>query len=136
MTEVITTETEKTTEQRLVEGTIENAHGKPVEEYGVLNEDGTLVKSVDFSGPYEHILKFSAIPAQERLTEEDQLKVVNEARKANARQKYMGAALDAAGIKKPELKTDRTLQVKMLLKVYMASGKTEDEAMAIINASL
>lgn len=113
-----------TTETRKFDGRMESAYGRD------------LPKAIDFEGTYEHIMENAAIPAKEVPTDEEILAFVNRKRLANARQKAMQAALDAAGVKKPDLKTDVQLQLETLIKVYVAAGKSPEEAQAIAESTL
>jgi hypothetical protein len=64
------------------------------------------------------------------------LKLVNAQRKANARQKAMQAAWDAAGLIKPTLENDEQLRLKGMFKILIAAGKDEAEARTIASATL
>lgn len=106
-------------------GTIENAYGK------------TLPTPINYEASYEEILSYDAIPPKELPDKDDVLSMVNNARKANARQKAMQSALDAAGIVKPTLESDVDLQVKTIAKALVASGKyTQETAEAAARATL
>ena len=113
MTDAIASPSVKTVE---FDGVMENAYGSKLD------------KAIKFDGTYEHILNFESIPAKEQLSNEDILKVVNDARKANARQKAMQDALDANDIKKPTLENNSDLQVKTMVKSLVASGKYNEES--------
>ena len=69
------------------------------------------------------------VAAKDELTLEDQLKVRNTERLNNARAKALQAALDAAGIVRPDIKNDEQLRLREMLKVLMSSGRF-DEATA------
>jgi hypothetical protein len=106
-------------------GTIENAYGKAV------------TPALRFEG------EFSAFETIEELREKNEypsddevIALVNNKRKANARQKSMQSALDAAGYEKPTLENDRQLQVKTLVKVFLAAGKSEAEAIKLAESTL
>jgi len=71
------------------------------------------------------------IPAEEQPSAKDIVTLVNNKRKANARQKAMLIAFEAAGIKAP--KVDATpdgilFAAKNTVKTLIATGKSEDEA--------
>jgi hypothetical protein len=67
--------------------------------------------------------------ANEWPKDADVVKYINTDRKANARQKALQAALDAAGIIKPTLETDEQLRLREMFKVLMSSKRyTEDQA--------
>ncbi len=98
-------------------GTIESAYGSP------------LPTALKFNGTFEAFETLDEVrSANEYPTDVDILAFVNGKRKANARQKSMQAALDAAGIVKPTLENDVQLQLRTMLKVLIASGKSEPEA--------
>ena len=119
MTETATVETPATVETRTFEGTIESAYGKDLADFG----SGPL----SFSGEYEHILSFDAIPAKETPDNSDILTMVNNKRKANARQKEMQKVLDGAGIKKPTMEDDEELRIKAIVTGLVASKKYNTE---------
>lgn len=131
MTETVSGPTEVTTK---FDGTIENAYGEKLEDCSY--EDGkTPVKSLDFAGTYEALQNYASIPEKEMPDEKDILLLVNNARKANARQKAMQSVLDAAGVKKPTLK-DKDFQIKSMVKVLIAANKTPEQALQIATAAL
>lgn len=104
-----------TTKEVEFDGTMENAYGSPLE------------TAITFEGSYEHILNYEAIPAKELPDEDDVLSYVNAKRKANARQKSMQDALDAAGIVKPTLENNVSLQIRTMVKSLVASGKYNEK---------
>lgn len=116
MTDAIASPTVKTVE---FDGVMENAYGQKLD------------AAIPFEGTYEHLLNFESIPAKESLSEDDILKVVNDARKANARQKAMQDALDTAGIKKPTLENNSELQISTMVKSLVASGKYTKESATV-----
>lgn len=105
-------------------GVIENAYGKP------------LTTPLKYSGEYEELVKGDEIPAKENPTEDDILDYVNNKRKANARQKAMQASLDAAGISKPALGEDMLFTFNQMVKILVATGKSEADAKQMANANL
>lgn len=112
-----------TTEIVKFDGVIESAFGKKVADYN------KGMSSIPYETTFEQINLFSAIPARELPTEADQLALVNNARKANARQKEIARVLDVAGIKKPTMEEDVELQVKSIVAGMIASKKyTEAQA--------
>lgn len=114
-----------TTVTETFDGVMENAYGK------------ALDTAITFEGSFERVTVFEAIPPKELPDNDDVLTLVNNKRKANARQKAMQAALDAAGVKKPTLEGDVDLQVKTIAKGLAASGKyTEDQATALAKQML
>lgn len=101
-------------------GTIENAYGKP------------LPEPVKFNGTFEAFQSIDEVRSKNEYPKDTEIvNFVNARAKANARQKAMQAALDAAGIEKPTLENDKSLQYKTMLKTLVASGKSEAEADAI-----
>ncbi len=110
-----------------VSGTIENAFGK------------RLATPVEYKGEFQKILSFEAIPDDEKLSNKDILGVVNEARKANARQKAMAEALDTAGIKKPVVgpSAEGLLEAcRVMVKTLVATGKSEKDATELAETML
>lgn len=98
-------------------GTIESAYGK------------ALQTPIKFEGEYEAYTAFSElVSAGDVLSEGEQVSTRNAQRKANARQQAMNAALQAAGIEKPTLETDRSLQFRNIVKSLVASGLSQDVA--------
>jgi hypothetical protein len=105
-------------------GTIESAYGS------------TLPSAVKFEGTYDKYANYEeAVAAQDLPSRDEQLALINNKRKANARQKAMQAALDAAGISKPTL-DDPQVQLKTIIKALVASGKDEATATQIAEATL
>ena len=91
------------------EGTIEQAYGKAVS------------PAVNFEGDYTKYENIDEIrTANDFPSNDDVVNFVNAKRKANARQKAMQAALDAAGYEKPTLENDEDLQVKTIVKALLA----------------
>jgi hypothetical protein len=107
------------------EGTIENAYGKSVSP--ALNFEGFYDA---FENPEE------CRNRGEWPKDSEVLDWRNSQRKANERQKSMTAALTAAGYEKPTLESDVQLQLKSLIKTYMAAKKTFEEAKAIAESTL
>lgn len=115
-------------ETQTVSGTIESAYGQ------------TLKAGIDYSGTYEAFQTVDEVrSAGEWPSDKEIVKFVNTKRVANARQKAMQSALDAAGIKKPVADASAEgLQValRQLIKTFVATGKTEQEATALAEGSL
>jgi hypothetical protein len=79
----------------------------------------------------------SLAAAGDGLSIEEQVKVRNVERKSKARQAALTAALDAAGIVKPDIKNDEQLRLKEFVKVLMSSGKyTDEQARALASSTL
>lgn len=105
-------------------GTIESAYGS------------TLPSAVKFNGDFQAYETYEeAQSAQDLPSRDEQLALINNKRKANARQKSMQAALDAAGISKPTLE-DPQVQLKTIIKALVASGKDEATATQIAEVTL
>jgi len=106
-------------------GKIENAYGKPLAV--------ALPYEAEFDS-FESIAEVNAANAYPK--DADIVDFLNAKAKANARQKGMQVALDAAGIIKPTLENDGQLRLRSMLKILVAAGKTEDEAKALASATL
>jgi hypothetical protein len=84
---------------------------------------------------YQTIAEVDA--AQDRLSDEETIKVRNTERQSNARQKALTAALDAAGIVKPTLENDEQLRLREMFKVLMSGKKyTEEQARDLASKTL
>lgn len=106
-------------------GTIESAYGKPVS------------PAIKFDGTFDAYESVEEIRSKNDYPSDDEIVAFkNNQRKANSRQKAMQAALDAAGYEKPTLENDRQLQVRTLVKVFLAAGKSEAEAIALAESTL
>ena len=118
------------------DGAMANAYGTALKD--ATYKDGfSPVEQIAFRGTFEEVLNFEDIPKDEKLDEKDILKVVNDARKANARQKAMQDALDNAGVVKPTLESSPELQLRNMVKSLVASGKyTEETATQFAKAAL
>jgi len=106
-------------------GTMESAYG------------ATLDSAIKFEGEFTAFESYDELKtANEQPSNDELVVIVNNKRKANARQKSMTAALEAAGIAKPTL-ADPAEQVRQLVKVLLASGKYNDtQANAIAKQTL
>lgn len=127
MTDVATGTDAAGVETKVFDGNIENAYGRPLKELK-FKEGFTPVLVIPFIGEYEALKTYDAIPAKELPDKEDVLAMVNTARKANARQKAMQKALDDAGVIKPTMEDDVTLQLKSMVAGMVASKKYTEEA--------
>lgn len=120
-TTVVTTEgldvTTPATETVKFDGVIENAFGKAIADY---NKGFT---SIPYETTFEQINVFAAIPPRELPTEKDQLDMVNNKRKANARSKEIARLQELHGIKRPSMEEDSELQVKSMVAGMVASKK-------------
>lgn len=105
-------------------GTVESAYGN------------TLPEAIKFSGSYEKYESMAeAKTANDVLSDEEQLTVINNKRKANARAKATTAALEVAGISKPTLE-DPQVQLKQMIKILVMSGKSESDAQKFAESAL
>jgi hypothetical protein len=105
-------------------GTMENAYGK------------TLPEPVKFSGSFDSLETIDEVrSANEYPDDKEVVAWANAKRKASARQKAMNAALEAAGITKPTLE-DPQVQLATIIKALRASGRSEDEAIALAETAL
>jgi hypothetical protein len=110
---------------KVFKGTIENAYGRKLSA-NKFKDGKTVVDTLDYTGSYEHLESYAEVPADEKLKEADMLDVVNNARKANARQKAMQKALDEAGVIKPTMEDDDELKIASIVKGLVASKKYDD----------
>jgi hypothetical protein len=107
------------------DGVMENAYGKKLD------------APIAFSGEYEAYENHAeVVSAKDELNEKEVVDFRNNQRKANARQKAMQAALDAAGIVKPTIENDEQLRLKKMYDVLVANKATHDEARAVAAATL
>jgi len=106
-------------------GVIENAYGKKLD------------APITFDTTFEAFeTKAEVEKANELLKDEEIVDFRNAQRKANARQKAMQAALDAAGVVKPTLENDEQLRLRKMYDIFVANGSTHDEARASAAAAL
>lgn len=105
-------------------GTIESAYGSP------------LATAIKFEGSFDAYESYDeASTANDLPSHDEQVAFVNNKRKANARQKSMQAALDAAGIVKPTLE-DPQVQLKQIIKALEASGRSTADAVKLAETTL
>jgi hypothetical protein len=71
-----------------------------------------------------------------KMSIEDIVRAANNKAKNAARSKSLGVAVDAAGLQKPELKTDRDLQLKTFVTTYVALGHSEEDALEMAKDAL
>lgn len=96
----------------------------------------TLAEPVTFSYTYEELAKGDEIPAKEMPDEDDLRTYVNQKRNAKARASAQSSALTAAGISAPSLEDNQELQLKTMVKVLVAAGKSEEVATQIAKGAL
>ena len=75
------------------------------------------------------------VAAKDELTLDEQRKVRNTERLNNARAKALQAALDKAGIVRPDIKTDEQLRLREMFKVLMSSGRFDEATARSVAAS-
>ena len=92
---------------------------------------------IPYSGSFDAYEAYSElVAAKDELKNDEQVKVRNAERKANARQKALQAALDAAGIVKPTAENDPQFRLKRMYDLYVANGSSHDEARNLASAAL
>ncbi len=91
---------------------------------------------IKFSGDFSAFENKPEIPANLLPTDADIVDWVNNKAKANARQKAMQAALDAAGIVRPTLENDEQLRLRKMYDILVANKTSHEEARAIAAATL
>jgi len=105
-------------------GTVENAYGQP------------LSTAIKFSGSFEAYESIEEVKEKNEYPKDSEIvSFVNAKSKASKRQAAMTSALEAAGITKPDL-SDSGVQLKTMVKVLVAAGKSEDQALQIAKATL
>ena len=105
-------------------GTIESAYGQPLD------------SPLKFDGSFQAYESYDeAKTANDLPNQDEQLAFTNNKRKANARQKSMQAALDAAGINKPTLE-DPQFQLKSMIKILVTAGRSEEAARQLAETTL
>jgi len=93
----------------------------------------TLPSPIAFSGTYEAFESYQDVQAANELPSNDEIvSFVNAKRKANARAKATTAALEAAGISKPDPNSPEVLKANMVRNLIKLKGLTEAEATQIV----
>lgn len=133
MTQTTTTEQGKTVET--FDGVIENAYGRKLDA-NKFKEGFSPVSTLKYTAEYEKVTDYDSIPEKEMPDKDDILALVNNARKANARQKAMQKALDEAGVIKPTMEDDDELKIASIVKGLVASKKHTEEAARVIAKQL
>lgn len=106
-------------------GKIENAYGQ------------ALPTPVSFSGSFDAFENYDEVKqANEVLSNDEMLQVVNAKRKNNARAKASIAALDAAGIMKPDPNSPEQLRAGLIKNLVKAKGLDEATAASIVDGLL
>lgn len=98
-------------------GVIENAYGKKLE------------TPITFDAEYDAYENHDEVVAEkDELKPQEVVDFRNAQKKANARQKAMQVALDAANIVKPTLENDEQLRLRKMYDIFIANGSAHDEA--------
>ena len=115
-----------------IKGTMESGFGSKLSEL-----TNGKVQKLDFSTSVEVFESYDELKAANAIPSNDDIVTfVNQRRVANARQKAMNDALSEAGIERPTLESSEALRIKVIKDALVASGKSEDEAVALAKASL
>lgn len=106
-------------------GVIETAYGQDVK------------PPIPYEFSYEAYETFEdAAKANALLSNKEHLNAVNNKEKAAARSKKVQEILDAKGYKKPTLENNPDLQLKTLVSVLVAAGRSEEDAMQVAKMTL
>ena len=106
-------------------GTIETAYGQPVN------------PPIPYEFEYDAYESFEeAARANALLNNKEHLNAVNNKEKASARSAKVTLILDEKGIKKPTLENNPDLQLKTLVSVLVAAGRSEEDAMQVAKMTL
>lgn len=106
-------------------GTVESAYGN------------VLTKPVEFSGSFEAYESYEEMSSKNDVPSNDEvLQFRNNQLKANARAKATTAALDAAGIAKPDPNSPEVLKANMVKNLMKAKGLDEATATQIVTSLL
>lgn len=98
---------------------------KYVGEFDAYGEDKKNYTDADWDAAYDEMVK-----AGVTVSKEDMVKAVNNRNKATARSKGMQIAADAAGLVKPDIETDRELQIAAIVKGLAGKKLTPEAARA------
>jgi hypothetical protein len=95
----------------------------------------TLTKPVPYSGSYEAFESAEEVAVKYTKTELDDLikSAANAAQKANAKSKASTAALEAAGISKPDPNSNEVLEANMVKNLMKRKGLDEETAKQIVS---
>ena len=97
----------------------------------------TLPSPVAFSGSFEAFESYSEVQSANELPTNDEIVAfVNAKRKANARAKATTAALEAAGISKPDPNSPAVLRSNMIKNLMKAKSLSESDATQIVDGLL
>lgn len=96
-----------------------------------------LATPIEFAGEYQAFENIAEVRSfGEYPSEKDIVGYVNNDRKVKAVAAARKAALEAAGIKAPELKDNVLMQLRQVYKVYIAKGKSPAEARELASAAI
>lgn len=108
-----------------IKGTMEKAYGSP------------LAQPIPYEGTFDVYENIGEVrSANDMPNDEEVVTIRNQQKRNNARQKFMQAALDAAGIKKPTLESSLELRLKNIVDSLVANGKSREKALEIAYAAL
>lgn len=110
------------------DGEIRSAYGRKLLE-NKWEEGKTPVEVITYETRYEKVTSFDKIPADEMPNNDSIVDIVNNKRKANARQKAMQTAQDNAGVIKPTMEDDDELKIKSIV-IGLVASKHYDESQA------
>lgn len=110
----------------------EKISGEMKTAYGVV-----LPKPIPYEGTFDTYENVGEVRSANDMPNDDEVVVIrNQQRRNNSRQKFMQAALDAAGIKKPTLESSVELRLKNIVDSLVANGKSKEKALEIAYAAL
>lgn len=97
----------------------------------------TLPKAIAFSGSYDAFETYDELKSANELPSNDEVvSFVNAKRKANARAKVTVAALETAGISKPDPNSPEVLKSNMVRNLMKMKNLDEATATQIVNGLL
>lgn len=106
-------------------GTIETAYGTKLD------------TPIPYEFSYEAFESFEeAARANELLSNKEHLNAINNGRKAASRSAKVASLLEEKGIKKPTLENNPDLQLKTLVSVLVAAGRSEEDATQVAKMTL
>lgn len=106
-------------------GVIETAYGQEVK------------PAIPYEFSYKAYENFEeAARANALLSNKEHLNAINNKEKASARSAKVAEVLEAKGYKKPTLENNPDLQLKTLVSVLVAAGRSEEDAMQVAKMTL
>lgn len=89
----------------------------------------TLENPIEYGFGWQDYSAFAElVSAGDTLSEDEQVKVRNQERKAAARQAALSKALDDAGIVKPTTENDPQLRLKKMFQLFVDNGMSQADA--------